>query len=397
MPENQTAPSADVQQLVDEGYTVRIDGQYLIVDNVPYCPSAGVIGRAALISPYRHENGVPQLDGDHTVWFTGSTPRMADGRSLETALIADTTAQVIAGMQVQCRLSNKPDPIGDFFDNFYNKMIHYVRKLSSHARQIDENVSASSTGSFASRLEKSVFHYPNPAVARAGLDVYEAKLKLKKVAIVGLGGTGSYILDALAKSPVEEIHLYDHDVVKPQNAFRMPAALTIEEAHSRDFKTDFLAASYLAMRVGVISHPVQITADNVSELDGFDFVFVAVDHGPSRGLIAAALVSMKVPFIDVGIGVEKVDETTELVSRARVTLVTPDTADVAATLPTADDTGEAVYNNIQVLELNALNAMLAVIRYKQFIGFYADEMNPSVVKYVSSWSRLTRYPDVETT
>ncbi|MDB5825000.1 MAG: hypothetical protein JWR21_3704 [Herminiimonas sp.] len=397
MPESQTAPSPDVQRLVYEGYAVRIDGQYLVVDNVPYCSAAGIIERAALISPYRQENSVPQLDGDHTVWFTGSVPRMADGTSLENALIADTSAQVIAGLEVQCRLSNKPDPIGDFFDNFYNKMIHYVRKLSSHARQIDENVSATSTGSFASRLEKSVFHYPNPAVARAGLDAYEAKLKLKKVAIVGLGGTGSYILDALAKSPVEEIHLYDHDVVNPQNAFRMPAALTIDEAHRRDFKTDFLAASYSAMRVGVISHPVQITAGNVIELGGCDFVFVAVDHGPSRGLIATELVRMKVPFIDVGIGVEKVDETTQLVSRARVTLVTPDSADVAATLPTADDAEEAVYNNIQVVELNALNAMLAIVRYKQFIGFYADEMNPSVIKYVSSWSRLSRYPNAEST
>lgn len=397
MPESQTAPSPDVQRLVDEGYSVRIDGQYLIVDNVPYCPAAGVIERAALISPYRHEDGVPQLDGNHTVWFTGSVPRMADGRSLENALVADTSAQVIAGLQVRCRLSNKPDPIGDFFDNFYNKMTHYVRKLSSHARQIDGSVSATSTGSFASRLEKSVFHYPNPAVARAGLDLYEAKLKLKKVAIIGLGGTGSYILDALAKSAVEEIHLYDHDVVKPHNAFRMPSALSIDEAHRGDFKTDFLAACYSAMRVGVISHPVKITADNVGELAGCEFAFVAVDHGPSRGLIATELVRMKVPFIDVGIGVEKVDETTQLFSRARVTLVTPDAVGVAATLPTADDTEEAVYNNIQVVELNALNAMLAIVRYKQFIGFYADEMNPCVVKYVSSWSRLSRDPNVEST
>ena len=32
-----------------------------------------------------------------------------------------------------------------------------------------------------------------------------------KVAVIGLGGTGSYLLDALAKCPVAEIHLYDDD------------------------------------------------------------------------------------------------------------------------------------------------------------------------------------------
>jgi molybdopterin/thiamine biosynthesis adenylyltransferase len=395
MPENQTAPSPDVQHLVDEGYTVRVDGPYLIVENVPYCPSAGVIERAALISPYRVENGVPQLDANHTVWFTGSVPHTADGVSLENALIADKGEQVIAGLQVRCRLSNKPDPIGDFFDNFYNKLIHYIRKLSSHARQIDPSVSASSTGSFAARLEKSVFHYPNPAVARSGLDAYEAKLKLQKVAIVGLGGTGSYILDALSKTPVEVIHLYDHDVVKPQNAFRMPSALTHEEAHQAVPKTDLLAGKYSAMRVGVISHPLKITPENVGELAGFNFVFIAVDHGPSRGTVANELVRLQIPFIDVGIGVEKVDETTQLVSRARVTLVTPETADLVKSLPVADDIAEAVYNNIQLVELNALNAMLALVRYKQFLGFYADEMKPGVVKYVSSWSKLNRYPDAD--
>ena len=37
--------------------------------------------------------------------------------------------------------------------------------------------------------------------------------RLPKVAIVGLGGSGSYILDLIAKTPICEIHLYDGDTL----------------------------------------------------------------------------------------------------------------------------------------------------------------------------------------
>ena len=117
-------------------------------------------------------------------------------------------------------------------------------------------------------------------------------------------------------------------------------------------------------------------------------MFIAIDHGPSRGLIARYLVDRGIAFIDVGIGVDKVSDSTSLIARARVTLVTPETAAVLDQLPTADDTDDAIYNNIQILELNALNAMLAVIRFKQHLGFYVATNTPTVIKYVSSWNEL---------
>lgn len=388
MPASQTAPSPDVQQLIDEGYAVSIEDGYLIVDNVPYVPSARVVGRGALICAYAHQNGVPQLNGDHTVWFTGSAPCQADGTSLDNALVADKTAQTIAGRQVLCRLSNKPENLEQMLASFYNKLTHYIRKLTSHARVIDATASASGTGSFAYRQKPSVFFYPNPAIARSGLDAYDAKLVVSKVAIVGLGGTGSYILDALAKMPVQEIHLYDHDVVDPGSAYRSPGAMTIEQAHGNLHKTDYFRDLYSIMRAGIVSHPVRVDEANVHELNDCAFVFLAIDNGPSRGLIARHLAGRTIPFIDVGIGVDKVAERVELLGRARVTLIESDTTHMVDRLPIADDQDDAVYNNVQVVELNAMNAMLAVVRYKQMLGFYADETKAVSLKYITSWSRL---------
>lgn len=388
MPASPTAPDPHIQRLVDEGHEVAIDGGYLIVDRIPYVTSARDIAWGALICPYRNVNGVPQLDNDHQCWFTGSMPHRADGTSLEGPLVSEKQPHKVAGRAVQLRFSNKPEPIGDFFDNHYNKVTHYIRKLSRHARDIDSTVSATSVGSYRRREVPSVFHYANNAIARAGLDAIADKLRLRRVCIVGVGGTGSYLLDALGKEEIERIDLYDDDVIEPKNPFRMPGAMSREDASAGHNKALWLASCYAAMRTGVTGYPLRINADNVAELAGADFVFIAVDHGPSRGTIARFLVEQRIPFIDVGIGVDKRSDVAALIARARVTLVTPETAHLVEELPAADDSAEAVYSNIQVLEINALNAMLAVIRFKQYLGFYAADEHPDVVKYVSSWNAL---------
>jgi hypothetical protein len=389
MPASPTAPDPHIQRLVDEEHEVTIHGGYLIVDRIPYVNSAREIAWGALICAYSVIDGVPRLNNDHQCWFTGSIPHKADGTSLEGPLgVSEIQRQTVAGRDVQMRFSNKPDPIGDFFDNHYNKVTHYIRKLSRHARDIDPAVSATSKGSFRRMTVPSVFYYVNDAIAQGGLDAIADKLRLRRVCIVGVGGTGSYLLDALAKEEIESIDIYDHDVIEPKNAFRMPGAMSREDVSAGHNKANWLASRYGAMRTGVTGHPVQIGVGNVTELAGADFCFIAVDHGPSRGIIARYLVEQGIPFIDVGIGVDKRAEAAAVIGRARVTLVTPKTARLVEELPTADDAADAVYNNIQLLEINAVNAMLAVIRFKQHFGFYAAEESPDVVKYVSSWNSI---------
>ncbi|QJP98787.1 hypothetical protein C798_00640 [Herbaspirillum rubrisubalbicans Os34] len=389
---NPTAPNADVQALIDDGYSVVIvDDQYLVIENVPYCPRGGIVEYGDLISPYSIVNGVSQLNGDHTVWFTGSIPHTALGVSLHDALVCESSGNSVAGRQARCRLSNKPDnaeSLAKLLQSFHYKMTHYINKLSRHARDVDPLVCANRDGRLQINSKPSVFYYPNASISRSGLDVCENKLRQRKVAIIGVGGTGSYILDAIAKTPIEEIHLYDGDNIKPHNSFRMPGALKPADAFSGVFKAEFLAQHYGQMRKGIFPHPVKVNLQNVAELDDCSFVFIAVDHGPSRGLIANHLVNRGVPFIDVGIGVSKVPGNDQLHARARVTFVTPQTKDLVATLPTSDDTEKAEYDNIQLVEMNALNAMLAVVRYKQHLDFFTDEAAAETLKYKVSWSEI---------
>lgn len=233
MPANPTAPDQHIQRLVDEQYQVTIDGAYLIVDRIPYVTSDRTIAWGALICPYRNVDGIPQLDNDHQCWFTGDIPHRADGSSMESALVSESSEQTVAGRQVRYRFSNKPEPIGDFFDNHYNKVTHYIGKISRHARDLDPLVSATSIGSFRRREVPSVFFYSNDAISQGGLDAYTDKLRLRRVCIVGAGGTGSFILDALAKEEIEQIDVYDHDSIEPKNVYRMPSAMSRDDAQAQ--------------------------------------------------------------------------------------------------------------------------------------------------------------------
>jgi hypothetical protein len=76
--------------------------------------------------------------------------------------------------------------------------------------------------------EPSVLAYRDTASTRAEIVPITAKLENHRIAIVGLGGTGSYVLDFVAKTPVKEIRLYDGDRFSQHNAFRAPGATHFE-------------------------------------------------------------------------------------------------------------------------------------------------------------------------
>ncbi|OAI24224.1 hypothetical protein A1356_16215 [Methylomonas koyamae] len=253
-------------------------------------------------------------------------------------------------------------------------MTHYIELLVAQARVIDPNADARTGRVIESREEDAIFCYPDSASVRAGIVAASQKLEMPRIGIVGAGGTGGYILDQVAKTPVREIHLFDGDELKPHNAFRMPSAVSIETLRNRPKKVDYFHAHYSQLRRGIVPHPYYIDGSNIQTLNGFDFVFVSVDDGPSRKLICEYLSSNGIPFVDVGMGLEKDDASNSIFGLCRVTMGTPKKSDhLPARLPIVDDQADALYrSNIQVADMNAMNAILAVFKWKQYFGFYLD-------------------------
>ena len=81
---------------------------------------------------------------------------------------------------------------------------------------------------------------------------------------------------------------------------------------------------------------------------------------------------MGISFIDVGMGLELVDGS--LGGILRVTASTPANRDQARSAsPSIGGGADDIYaSNIQVADLNALNAVLAIVKWKKMIGFYRD-------------------------
>ena len=124
------------------------------------------------------------------------------------------------------------------------------------------------------------------------------------------------------------------------------------------------------MRNGVVAREFDVTAENVEVLGDLDFVFVAVDDNETRQWLLPALDGMEVPFVDVGMGIEKTND--KLLGLVRTSFCeTPKSSAERRGEGGLRDVGE-YERNVQIVELNALNAALAVIRWKKHRGFYLD-------------------------
>lgn len=219
----------------------------------------------------------------------------------------------------------------------------------------------------------SPFVYPDTATTRAGIEAVSQKLVGGSVAILGLGGTGSYILDQLAKTPADAIHLIDGDVMQPHNAFRSPGAAALEDVSAGIPKVEYFAANYGRMHARIVAHPTYLTSDTLHLLDDIDFVFLCVDSVEARAFLVPALEERELPFIDAGLGLSIVDD--RLMGLVRVTTSTPAMrAHVhdRDRIPMQGGDLEIYRSNIQIADMNALAAALAVMRWKRLRGFYLD-------------------------
>lgn len=307
---------------------------------------------------------------NHVIYFIGEHPCNRDGSPIQ-AIIHNTGNQTLDAknnLTVNHSFSNKP---ANGFNDYYEKVTSYIRVISCQAVAINPDVTACTFKPIAAVEENSVFKYLDTNSSNAEIETISQKLEKQIIAIVGSGGTGSYILDYVAKTQVAKIHLFDGDDLLSHNAFREPGAASLDELNSKPKKVNHLHAIYSRMRNFVIPHAYNIISSNLAELSGMNFVFLCVDDGEAKRPIIDYLLSNKIPFVDVGMGVQVVNGA--LTGSVRVTTVTEAKFGHVGTRISFGTGGNNDYaKNIQIAELNALNAALAVIKWKKMAGFYYD-------------------------
>lgn len=358
----------DIGRLVEKGYALAFDSNYLVIRDIPYLDKDKNLKIGAFVSKLVFIDQTHVQLEDHQMFFCGSHPCELDGSIVGNLGGGPTTLQLAAAdLVVERSFSNKPK---NGFANLFDKVESYLAIISGPAMQLyDVNPF---TYRVVEKMQDSVFTYSDTLTSRAEIGDLAMKFNEEVIAIIGLGGTGSYILDFLVKTPVREIRGFDLDWFHVHNAFRSPGKLEAEELARR--KAEVYQKRYEGFRSGIKIQAKFINAESAEDLGGATFAFVCVDKGSSRAGIFELLIKLNIPFIDVGMGLNR--DSGPINGMIRATFYDREKAkDVLAKQlsPVTEAPDDVYQNNIQISELNALNACVAVIKYKQLRGFYVDD------------------------
>lgn len=377
--------SPDLKRLWDEGYEIEISEGFLLLRHVPYLNSAKEVTYGVLVSALDLAGDITQKPGTHALFFAGDAPCDKDGKVLDAIINSSQEQQLTSKIKVNHYLSSKP-PEG--YADYFEKMTTYASIISAPAKSIDESVTEKTFKVIESDEEESVFNYLDTNSSRAKINLVSQKLANQKIAIIGTGGTGSYILDSLAKTPVAQIHLFDGDYLKSHNAFRAPGAPSIEKLRERLKKTDYLKEIYSNMHRGIFSHSYYVNSSNVEELADMDFIFLSLDNGAAKKLIVDYLTGKNIPFVDSGMGLQNVDDS--IIGTVRVTTSTERKSDhLEKRIPFVQEIENEYSNNIQIAELNSLSAAFAIIKWKKLFGFYHDLEKENHTTFTIEFNLLT--------
>jgi hypothetical protein len=365
--------SPDLTQLRDEGYAVEVRDGVLLIHEIPYVNSARKIKYGILVSDLTSVAGEVTVGpiAQHVAYFIGELPCNYDGTPIIGIHNNSNPGQKCGSVDIDHLFSSKPTPPAQYA-NYYEKMVTYITIIVSQAEVIDPTVTAKPLAIAKMEEIESVFNYTDTNSVKSKLSSVTAKLHGLKIGIIGLGGTGSYVLDLVAKTPVQEIHLFDGDLYLQHNAFRSPGAASIDKLREVLKKTDYFAEVYTKIRKNIYSHSEHIAPSNLEQLADMHFVFLCIDKGRVKKSIIQYLLSKGIPFIDVGMGVLCIDDF--VIGQIRTTTATSAKNDhINDRIAFSEDDAVNDYaTNIQIADLNALNASLAVIKWKKLFGFYQD-------------------------
>lgn len=150
------------------------------------------------------------------------------------------------------------------------------------------------------------------------------KLAQSRVAVFGVGGVGGYVVEALARSGVGALELFDDDAVSLTNLNRQIIATrdTLGRA-----KVEVMAERVrsIAPECAVVPHRLFYSPETADEVDlsRFDYVVDAVDTVAAKLELAARATALGVPILSAMGAGNKLDPTQLRISDISQTSVCP--------------------------------------------------------------------------
>jgi molybdopterin-synthase adenylyltransferase len=130
----------------------------------------------------------------------------------------------------------------------------------------------------------------------------QSELERIRVAIIGLGGTGSCVAEQLARLGVRDFLLVDHDRFAESNLTRMYGSTAADEA-LKPLKAEIVGRNLATINpsIRVASAPSTIVSRRtLSRLVGRDVLFCCTDNETSRAVLNRFAYQYLTPLIDMG-------------------------------------------------------------------------------------------------
>jgi hypothetical protein len=360
-----------VQDLEEQGYLLDFVGGYFLIYGLPYLNAQRELAHGDWASPVDlSADGEIDAPSNHQAWFRGERPCDQIGRQLRLGG-GEHKVQVAEGFETDHSFSYKLlDEAGQMraYASFEEKILTYLDTITGPALAMFPEATPLRAIAVLAAEQGTPLRFPDTLSSRYHMNDVSRLLEGRRVAIVGLGGTGSYILDFVARTHLAEIALFDDDKVHMHTIFRFPGFIPRAIG---SMKVEALSQQYGNWHSNIVPVPERIVSANIERLRDFDFVFLSIDHGPSRILIADWLSTNGIPFVDCGMGLNRAP--VGLNGVVRITGTDRAAYDATARtvfLPGDEPKGGEYRKQGQIAELNALNATLAVVRFKQHFGIY---------------------------
>ncbi len=382
------------------GFTVEVESDVVRAVGVPCLLQNGNVSRCTIEKSYDPASGRPDKrlgNALHAVRIRidsteahDSLVYNADGTTIGNWVRGDRSTW--ADISVRKGSQNRPE------DDLAPKDVIY-----RYAKRIVGAVAASNGSSLISLVASDLFKIPNTFEARSGIAPVQDRIRHTRIAIIGVGGTGAHILDLLAKAPVE-IHLLDSDDLDWHNFMRAPGAPTTAEIESQDdeplTKVAYYHAKYSSFRDGIHAHAIQVDSPlqfaEFLEAHPIDFAFVCIDQlpdddSPRQDAVYEALSEAGIPFIDSGVSIT-VDGTA--ISGAITTSFYPaGSMEWKDAIPNARAHGDLPgYRNVQLPEVNAMAASLAVMEWRRRTGQYISRSDSFLHRFRLEGPRIVLPP-----
>ncbi len=124
------------------------------------------------------------------------------------------------------------------------------------------------------------------------------KLKNSAVAVFGIGGVGSYAVEALARSGIGTLYLFDNDTVNESNINRQLIALNSTVGNLKT-STANARCKDINPNINIIEYPIFVTPDSDIPFDKFDFIIDAVDNVTAKLFLIEKAAKFNIPIISV--------------------------------------------------------------------------------------------------